>query len=537
MGHFKVSREKFSLIFLLLFIVFTSLFFLPSNAFSAKKYFVIAFQGDAATLDAHGRNETTTISIQSHIYDTLIFNDIDGSYKPSLAVSWKPINKTEWIFRLRKNVRFHNGDPFDSQVAIDSILRAKGVGFKRSQMKHYTKGIKKLSIIDKYSFKINTGKPWPSLPAEIASIRMVPVSYIKKVGNAKFARFPIGTGAYKFVKWIKDDYIELIANENWWKGSPEIKNVRIRPIPVNAARTAGLLSGEIDVVWGVAPVDGAKLIKNKNLNVFKTITQRTIYLTFDQWRQKGGTFKKGGKYSPGIEVGKTNPFMKLKVRKAISHAINVPQLLQTIMHGSGKPATHLNPPFAFGYNKTIRRLPYSPSRAKKLLKEAGFPNGFKTRLDCPNDRYINDGPMCLAIAGMLTKVGIKTTPNPRPKAVFFKKMSAGDHSMYMAGWGTDQVFTTFSAAFHTRIPGKGFGRINRGRYSNKWLDKHMMEAAVEMNNNKRKKMWEKAWKTVIDDVAFLPLYQQTVIIATQKNVHLVPRVNEWVLAQEISIKK
>ena len=109
--------------------------------------------------------------------------------------------------------------------------------------------------------------------------------------------------------------------------------------------------------------------------------------------------------------------------------------------------------------------------------------------------------------------------------------------MYMAGWGTDQVFTTFSAAFHTRIPGKGFGRINRGRYSNKWLDKHMMEAAVEMNNNKRKKMWEKAWKTVIDDVAFLPLYQQTVIIATQKNVHLVPRVNEWVLAQEISIKK
>ena len=206
MGHFNVLRDRFFFIFLLILIFLSSSGFLPSNSFSAKKYFVIAFQGDAATLDAHGRNETTTISIQSHIYDTLIFNDIDGSYKPSLAVSWKPINKTEWIFRLRKNVKFHNGDPFDSQVAIDSILRAKGVGFKRSQMKHYTKGIKKLSIIDKYSFKINTGKPWPSLPAEIASIRMVPVSYIKKVGNAKFARFPVGTGAYKFVKWIKDGH-------------------------------------------------------------------------------------------------------------------------------------------------------------------------------------------------------------------------------------------------------------------------------------------------------------------------------------------
>lgn len=516
---------------------FSAAFFLvlPSGVNAAKK-FVIAFQGDAATLDGQGRNETTTISIQNHIYDQLVFQGIDGNLEPGLAVSWKPLSDIKWRIKLRRGVRFHDGVPFTAQVAADSLIRASGKTFKKSQMKHYAKWLNTIDVIDDHTLEIDTGKPWPSLPAELARISMVPIHYIKKVGDAKFARNPIGTGAYKFVEWVKDDHIDFVANENYWKGAPKIKNVRIRPVPVNAARSAGLLSGEIDLAWGVAPVDAKKLGDDKRLKVYRTVTSRTIYLTFDHWRKEGGPYKKNGTNSVGIPEGKPNPFLKLKVRQAVAHGVNVPELLKTVMHRSGKPATQLNPPFAYGYNKKIKRLPYDPAKAKRLLAEAGFPGGFKTRLDCSNDRYINDGPMCQAIAGMLGRIGIKVAPNPRPKAVFFKRMSRGDFSMFMAGWGTDLVGPTFFTVFHTQQLKKGFGRINRGHYSNPKVDVLMKKAAVVMDEEQRSQMWQKAWEIVMGDIAFLPLYQQEVLIATQKNVILTPRFNEWVLAQEISVK-
>jgi peptide/nickel transport system substrate-binding protein len=508
---------------------------LPPGAGAAKK-FVIAFQGDAATLDGQGRNEGTTISIQNHIYDQLVFQGIDGNLEPGLAVSWKPLSNTRWRIKLRKGVRFHNGTPLTAQGAVDALIRASGKTFKKSQMKHYAKWQKNYRVIDDTTFEIETIKPWPSLPAELSRLSIVPVKHIQKVGDVKFARNPIGTGAYKFVEWVKDDHLDLVANENYWKGAPSIKNVRIRPIPVNAARTAGLLSGEIDAVWGIAPVDAKKLEANPKINIYRQITARTIYLTFDHWRKEGGPYKKNGPHSVGIPKGKPNPFMKLKVRQAVAHGLNVPELLRTVMHGSGKPATQLNPPIAFGYNKRIKRLPYNLAKAKKLLAEAGFPNGFETRVDCPNNRYINDGPMCEAISGMLSRIGIKAMPNPRPKAVFFKRMSRGDFSMFMAGWGTDLVGPTFSTVFHTRNLKGGVGRINRGRYSNPAVDTLMNKASVVMDEEQRRAMWEKAWTMVIDDLAFLPLYQQEAIIATQKNVSLKPRFNEWLLAQEVSVK-
>ncbi len=535
MNPTKPANRNFLLRWAILALVALSLAALPASSEAAKK-FVIAFQGDAATLDGQGRNETTTISIQNHIFDQLIFQGIDGKLEPSLAVSWKPISNTKWVIKLRKGVRFHNGTPFTAQGAVDALIRASGKTFKKSQMKHYTKWQNTFRIIDDLTFEIDTGKPWPSLPAELARLSIVPVNHIKKVGDAKFARNPIGTGAYKLVEWVKDDHIDLVANENYWKGAPSIKNVRIRPVPVNAARTAGLLSGEIDAVWGIAPVDAKRLEANPKLNVYRTITARTIYLTFDHWRKEGGPYKKNGPYSVGIPKGKPNPFLKPKVRQAVAHGLNVPELLRTVMHGSGEPATQLNPPFAFGYNKRLKRLPYNVARAKKLLAEAGFPKGFETRVDCPNDRYINDGPMCEAISGMLDRIGIKATPNPRPKAVFFKRMSRGDFSMFMAGWGTDLVGPTFSTVFHTRNLKAGVGRINRGRYSNPAVDALMKKTSVIMDDEQRQAMWEKAWEMVIGDLAFLPLYQQEAIIATQKNVSLKPRINEWLLAQEVTVK-
>ena len=496
--------------------------------------FTIAFQGDAATLDPQGRNETTTISIQMHMFDTLVFRGIDD-LEPGLATSWKAVSPTKWVVKLRQGVRFHDGSPFNAEVAKESLLRAQGKGFAKSQMKHFTKGIKAIRAVDDATLEVDTGVPWPTLHEDLANIAIVPIGYIQKAGDANFARKPVGTGPYRFVEWVKDDHIDLAAFPGYWGKAPTLKEVRIRPVPVDAARTAGLISGETDVVWGVSPVDARTLEKNPGVKVLRTITQRNIYLAFDHWRKAGGAFKKGGPGSPGLPAGKPNPFQNLKVRRAVAHAVNVPELIRTVMHGSGAPATQLAPPPSFGYNKRLAPLPFDPARAKKLLAEAGFPAGFPMRLDCSNDRYINDGPMCEAISGMLRKVGIVATPNPRTKAVFFPALDNGDFTVYQAGWGTDSVGPTFSAVFHTRDLKKGVGRINRGRYSNKEVDALIAKASSEMDDSKRQAMWEKAWEIVIGELAVLPLYQQEAIIGVQKNVQLTPRFNEWILAQEITL--
>ncbi|MBI3126800.1 MAG: ABC transporter substrate-binding protein [Candidatus Tectomicrobia bacterium] len=496
--------------------------------------FIIAFQGDAATLDPQGRNETTTISIQMHMFDTLVFRGIEG-YEPGLATSWKAVSPTKWVIKLRQGVKFHDGSPFTAEVAKESLLRAQGKNFPKSQMKHFTKGIKSIRVADASTLEVDTGVPWPTLHEDLANIAIVPIDYIKKVGDAIFARKPVGTGPYKFVEWVKDDHIDLDAFPGYWGKQPTVKQVRIRPVPVDAARTAGLISGEIDVVWGVSPVDAKTLEKNPDVKVLRTITQRNIYLAFDHWRKEGGAFQKGGSRSPGLPAGAPNPFLKLKVRQAVAHAIDVPELIRSVMHGSGAPATHLAPPQAFGFNKKLSRLPYDPARAKKLLAEAGFPNGFQVRLDCSNDRYINDGPMCEAITGMLRKVGINATPSPRTKAVFFPALDNGDFSIYQAGWGTESVGPTFSAVFHTQDLKKGVGRINRGHYSNKEVDALIAQASSEMDDSKRQALWEKAWSISMGEIAVLPLYQQEAIIGVQKNVQLKPRFNEWILAQEITL--
>ncbi|MEK6711129.1 MAG: ABC transporter substrate-binding protein [Nitrospinota bacterium] len=505
------------------------------EAEAAERKFVIAFQGDAATLDAQGRNETTTISIQAHMFDYLVFPAVQGGHEPGLALSWKPVSETKWLIRLRQGVRFHDGAPFTAEAAKEALLRAQGKNFPRSQMKHFTKGIRDIRVVDDATLEIETGQPWPTLHEDLANIAMVPVHYIQKAGDAAFARKPVGTGAYKFVEWVKDDHIDLEANPNHWKGAPAVKSVRIRPVPVDAARTAGLIAGEIDVVWGISPVDAKPLEQNPNVRIYRTITQRNMYLAFDHWRKEGGPFRKDGPHTPGIPQGAPNPFLNLKVRQAVAHAINVPELIQIVLHGSGEPATQLAPPQAFGYNKRLGRLPFDPGRSKRLLAEAGFPNGFKMRLDCTNDRYINDGPMCEAITGMLAKVGIQATPHPRTKAVYFTAMDNGDFTIYQAGWGTDTAGPTFSAVFHTQDHEKGMGRINRGRYSNKELDALIAKASAEMDDAKRQALWERAWEIAIGELSVLPLYQQEAIIAAQKNVQLKPRFNEWILAQEITL--
>ncbi|HEY8368962.1 MAG TPA: ABC transporter substrate-binding protein [Thermodesulfobacteriota bacterium] len=493
------------------------------DAAAAPVTITIANQGDAATLDGHMRNETTTQMIQLHVYDRLVVFDADVKLRPALATSWTRKDPTTWVFTLRSGVRFHNGEPFDASVAVWNLKRAKT--HPNSQFKAYANLVAEARAIDPTTLEIKTPGPAPDLLTNLVQIMMLPPKYVEEKGDAHVARNPVGTGPYKFVEWVKDDRIVLEANPDYWGGKPAIDRVIFRPIPEDATRAAALVTGEVDVVWGVAVQDVPRIEAQPDLQILRSPTQRVIYLSFDMHRKTD---------SPGVGPG-PNPFADVRVRRAIYHALDIDGIIKAVMGGSGAKATQFVTPPIFGYNPDVKPLPHDPARAKALLAEAGYPNGFAARLDCPNDRYVNDAALCEAVAGQLGKVGLRITPNAVPKAVFFPQIDRFETSFYLAGWGTLDTGATLQAVVQTNDPKKGTGRINRGRYSNAEVDALIERGRRTLDDKEREALYRSAIELAMREVAWVPLHQQEMILGAKKRFSFKPRFDEYIFAHEIRV--
>jgi len=492
----------------------------PAADAAPKGRVTVALASDASTHDPHMHTERMGIIMHQHLFNTLLARDTKTWQPvPHLAESVKGVNPLTWELKLRKGVKFHNGEPFGAESVKFSFERVLNPEQKSPIRGNFT-WIKSVDVVDEHTVRILTTKPYPLIQEILTfgNFGMVPPKYIKEKGDANFAKNPVGTGPFKFVEWRKGERTVMEANERYWKGAPAIKTLTFRVIPEAATQIAELLSGGVDIIRAVPPDQIPAIERSGTARVTATKILRVVYLQLDGDGRAG----KG-------------PLTDVRVRRAINHAVNVDEIMGKVLGGKAVRSPNGNNPMVFGYDPTTKPYAFDPAQAKKLLAEAGFPAGFPMRLDCSNDRYINDGPMCEAISGMLRKVGIEATPNPRTKAVFFPALDNGDFTVYQAGWGTDTVGPTFSAVFHTQDAKKGVGRINRGRYSNKEVDALIAKASSEMDDAKRQAMWEKAWEIVIGEVAVLPLYQQEAIIGVQKNVQLTPRFNEWILAQEITL--
>jgi peptide/nickel transport system substrate-binding protein len=384
---------------------------------SAEKPLIIAFRGDAATMDPHARAETTTLAIQGNIYERLIDLDLDLNLAPKLAETWKLIDDHTWEFKLKRGVKFQNGEPFNAAAVKFSLVRAKT--WKKSQFKRYLPDYKEILIVDDDTLRIITKNPEPELPLMISNINMAPPKFFQSHDPGYLATHACGTGAYKLVEWVKDDHFKLTANEDWHGGTVDFKEVIIRPIPNDATRVAALISGEIDACWAVSIPDISRIESDPNTYIKRCPSQRIIYLMLDVYTKKGGP---GPEMQPGIPAGAPNPYRDIRVRKAVAHAINVDEIIQYVMNGSAYPATQVLTNFAPDFNPNIKRTAYDPELAKKLLAEAGFADGFVTNFDTPNDRYINDSQVAEAIAGQLKKVGINLKVVAQPKSVYFAKI-------------------------------------------------------------------------------------------------------------------
>ncbi len=493
---------------------------------------VIATSGDAETMDSVLSAISTTFSIQRHMLEPLVDNDPDGKLIPMLAASWRAIDRLTWEFKLRSGVRFHNGEPFTAEAAKFSIERAQT--HPRSLQKAYVSLVKEARAVDDLTLRIVTTEPAPDLIANLANnIYMVPPRYAREAGDEGLARKPVGTGPYRFVEWIRDDRVVMELNPNYWGQKPQATRVTIKPIPEDATRVAALLAGEVDVVEGIPSPDIPRVAKTKGFKVLRKQGPRLIFVAMDTSRDRGGRHPAA---SPGLPDGAPNPFKDVRVRQALYHAINTKEIVEQVMGGAAVPAEQMLPPFMFGYNPKVRRPIYDPSKAKRLLTEAGYPNGFTVRLDVPIGRYPNDREVGLALVGMLGRVGLNVALNALPRAIYFPRVRAFDTSLQMSGWLTLISSINWAAMLGCVDPKTGYGRANYGRHCNPELNRLIDIMNTELDEAKRKEAFFKAAELTRQDVGKIPLYFEELVRGVKENISMPVRVDESVLAFDITFK-
>jgi len=496
---------------------------------ASAKTLTVGLKAEPSSIDPHYHNLTPNSAFARDIFDRLIMPDETQQLKPGLAVSWKPLDDLTWEFKLRKGVKFHDGSPFTADDVVFTAERAQNVPNSPSSFGTYLK-LKKFIKVDDHTVHIKTEKPHPLVPNDMMNVSIVSKKHGEGATTEDYnsGKATIGTGAFKFVEWVPGDRIVVERNDDYWGEKPEWDKVVVKPIKSNPARVAALLAGDVDFIDNVPTVDIKKLQKTTGLNVMQSISNRVIYLHLDHFRDSSPFVKAHG----GGAL--KNPLRDVRVRKAISMAINRDAIVERVMEGVAIKAGQLLPDGFFGVSPNLKPLDYDPVGAKKLLAEAGVPDGFQLTIHGPNDRYINVAKICEAIAQMLTRVGIKTEVVTMPKAVYFKRASRGgpdktpEFSFVLVGWGagTGEASSPLKSLLHTHDKSQGYGASNRGRYSNPEVDKIVETALATVDDAKRQDLLAKATEIAIGDVGIIPLHYQVSTWASRKGFNFKARTDE-----------
>jgi peptide/nickel transport system substrate-binding protein len=497
----------------------------------------IANQGDALSLDPHSLNESLQLSVTSNVYETLVGRNKDLSLAPVLASSWKQATPTVWRFELRKGVQFHDGTPFTADDVVFSFARAAGEG---SDMKAHVSEIKEVRKVNDLTVEIETREAFPILPDVITQIMIMskkwcetnqaskPVDRRKGIENA--ASFKAnGTGPFRVRERQPNVRTVFTRNGTYWgKIEGNAQEIVFTPIANPATRVAALVSGEVDVMEPVPVQDIARINASPTARVITGPELRTIFLGMDQKRDELQYSNIKGK----------NPFKDKRVRQAFYQAIDIAGIQRTVMRGASRPTGLLVGPGINGWTaEQDKRLPYDVEAAKKLLTEAGYPNGFEVAMNCPNDRYVNDGQICQSVAANLAKIGVKINLAAETKGTYFPKILRRDTSFYMLGWTPTTYDAHNALSSLTACPDdKGTGQFNLGAYCNPKLDELTKKIQSETDKAKRSELIKEAFKLHADDIGHLPLHQQSLAWGVSKKVELVQLADNFMFFKWISIK-
>jgi peptide/nickel transport system substrate-binding protein len=495
-------------------------------------------QGDFLTMDPHAQNESLNNTAAAYIYESLLTYDEKFQLVPALATSWTRDGNLLWRFNLRKDVRFHDGTPFTADDVVFSIERAMA---PTSNFRVFTTGVQGTRKIDDHTVLIYTTVPNPVLLRQLTEIRIMskawseknkvlqPQNFVQKEETFA-ARNANGTGPYMLKSRETDVRTVFVANPNYWgKGQAKgnVTEVVYTPVKSDATRTAALLSGELDFVLDPAPQDIARLKGNQNIKVVEGSESRTIFLGLDQHRDELQYSNVKGK----------NPFKDVRVRRALYHAIDIEGIKRAVMRGLSDPTGAIIAPQVNGWTKQAhQRLPYNVETGKKLLAEAGYPNGFEFTLDCPNNRYINDEDICKSLVAMWARLGLKVNLNAMPRATYFAKIQKYDTSAYLLGWGVPTFDALYSLQSLARtVGGSGDGNFNLGRVSNPEFDKLVDAMKSEVDQTKRNQLIADALMLHNREVMHIPLHNQVIPWAMRRNVNVVHRADNRLMANWIRI--
>ncbi|GAC1539724.1 MAG: ABC transporter substrate-binding protein [Ramlibacter sp.] len=498
----------------------------------------IANQGDALSMDPHSLNETLQLSVTSNVYEPLVGRDKSLNLAPSLATSWKQVSPTVWRFELRKGVQFHDGKPFTADDVVFSLARVAGEG---SDLKSNVNDIKEVRKIDDNVVEIETKAPFPILPDQLSTTFIMsrkwceenqatrPVDRRKGIENAASFRAN-GTGPYRLRERQPNVRTTFVRNGNYWgKFDGNAQEVVFTPIGNDATRVAALLSGEVDVMEPVPVQDIERINASPSARVMSGPELRTIFLGMDQKRDELLYSSVKGK----------NPFKDKRVRQAFYQAIDVDGIQKTVMRGASKPTAEMWGPGINGFIPELnKRLPYDPEASKKLLAEAGYPQGFEVAMNCPNDRYVNDARICQAVAANLSRIGVKINLAAETKGTYFPKILRRDTSFYMLGW-TPTTYDAHNAmnALMACPDDKGAGQFNLGAYCNQKFDQLTRAVQSETDKTKRMAMIKEAAELHAAEVGHIPLHQQALAWGMSRKIDMVQLADNIMPFKWITVKK
>ena len=509
---------------------------------AAAEELTIGLAAEPSAMDPHYHNLGPNNAMRTHIFEALVEQDAQQLLEPYLAESWQPLDDTTWEFKLRQGVKFHDGSDLDAQDVIYTICRVPMVEDSPSSFTIYTKAVAGMEAPDPHTVIVKTDGPYPLLPTELASIGII--SAPEDATDITFSREgcegmgeppttaqfnsgerAAGTGPYKLVSYTPGDRTILERNDDYWGEEQHWERVTFRPITSDGPRVAALLAGDVDLIERPG-IQDLERIKSDGFEVAQGLSNRVIYLHFDHEQEP----------SPGITgTDGKNPFKDIRVREAISKAINREAIVERIMGGVAVPAGELLPGEMFGARPDAEADSYDPERATELLAEAGYPDGFGLVIGTPNDRYINDARIAQAVAQMLARIGIETEVDAMTATTFFSRRNNFEFSMYLAGWGsgTGEMSSPLIALVATPNSETGMGGTNRGQYSNPELDDLIGQALGTVDDAAREKLLQQASKVVIDDYGILPLHFEVTPWAYREGLTYEPRADQATLAMSV----
>jgi len=497
----------------------------------------VANVGDVQSMDPHSLNETLQLSFTASVYEPLIGRDKKMNLIPLLATKWTQKAPNVWRFDLRRGVKFHDDTPFTADDVVFSMKRAADPG---GDMRGYTSSFKEVRKVDEFTVEIETAAPNPILPDVLSNVYMLskkwcednkalaPVDRRKGVENTASFKSN-GTGPFRLKERQPSTRTVLVRNFNYWdKLESNVDEIVFTPIGNDATRVAALLSGEIDVMEPVPLQDVERIKSAGKFTVLQGPELRTIFLGMDQKRDELLFSSVKGK----------NPFKDRRVRQAFYQSIDIESIKSRVMRNASTPTALMVGPGVRGFQADMnKRLPYDSEAAKKLLADAGYPNGFEVGMNCPNDRYVNDGQICQAVAASLARIGVKVNLQTETKVSYFPKILRRDTSFYLLGWtpSTGDAHDALSALAATPND-KGQGQFNLGSYSNPKLDELTQKIQSETDQAKRNDYIREAFKVHQDDVGHIPLHQQALAWGFSNKVTLTQLPDNRMFFKWVTVK-